>query len=85
MKHPENDREYKGLTVNSGIEQPSIVNPYLSQMRRRHRQTLTVQEYVDGILAGNVTVLSQAVTLVESLRPEHQEMAQQVIERCLPY
>ena len=85
MKHPENDREYKGLTVNSGIEQPSIVNPYLSQIRRRHRQTLTVQEYVDGILAGNVTVLSQAVTLVESLRPEHQEMAQQVIERCLPY
>ena len=85
MRHPENDREYKGLTVNSGIEQPSIVNPYLSQMRRRHRQTLTVQEYVDGILAGNVTVLSQAVTLVESLRPEHQEMAQQVIERCLPY
>lgn len=85
MRHPENDREYKGLTVNSGIEQPSIVNPYLSQIRRRHRQTLTVQEYVDGILAGNVTVLSQAVTLVESLRPEHQEMAQQVIERCLPY
>ena len=85
MEHPENSNEYKGLTVNSGVEQPAIVNPYLNQMRRKRRQQLSVQEYVDGIVAGNVTILSQAVTLVESLRPEHQEMAQQVIEKCLPY
>ena len=25
MEHPENSEEYKGLTVNKGIEQPSIV------------------------------------------------------------
>ena len=85
MEHPENNSEYKGLVVNSGIEQPSIVNPYLKQMHRKRRQMLSVQEFVDGILAGNVTVLSQAVTLVESVRPEHQAMAQEVIERCLPY
>jgi LAO/AO transport system kinase len=30
-------------------------------------------------------VLSQAVTLVESVLPEHQAIAQEVIERCLPY
>lgn len=85
MEHPENNSEFKGLTVNSGIEQPSIVNPYLKQMHRKRRQMLSVQEFIDGILAGNVTVLSQAVTLVESVRPEHQAMAQEVIERCLPY
>ncbi len=85
MEHPENNSQYKGLVVNSGIEQPSIVNPYLKQMHRKRRQMLSVQEFVDGILAGNVTVLSQAVTLVESVRPEHQAMAQEVIERCLPY
>ncbi len=85
MEHPENNSQYKGLAVNSGIEQPSIVNPYLKQMHRKRRQVLSVQEFVDGILAGNVTVLSQAVTLVESVRPEHQAMAQEVIERCLPY
>ena len=85
MEHPENNSEFKGLTVNCGIEQPSIVNPYLKQMHRKRRQMLSVQEFVDGILAGNVTVLSQAVTLVESVRPEHQAMAQEVIERCLPY
>ena len=32
-----------------------------------------------------MTVLSQAVTLVESVKPEHQAIVQEVIEKCLPY
>ena len=36
-------------------------------------------------MKGDVTVLSQAVTLVESVKPEHQAVAQEVIEKCLPY
>lgn len=85
MEHPENSAEYKGLTVNKGIEQPDIVNPYLRQRGRARRRTLTAGEYVEGILRGDVTVLSQAVTLVESVRPEHQAVAQEVIEKCLPH
>ena len=84
MEHPENNEEYKGLTVNSGVSQPSIVNPYLNRKRYARRQ-YSVDEMVEGILQGNVTMLSQAVTLVESFVPEHQEKAQQVIERCLPH
>lgn len=84
MEHPENSEEYKGLTVNNGVEQPSIVNPYLNRKRFVRRQ-YSVDEMVEGILAGNVTMLSQAVTLVESVIPEHQEKAQKVIERCLPH
>ena len=82
MEHPENSDEYKGLTVNSGVISPGSVNPYL---KRKDRPSLSVQDYVDGIVKGNVTVLSQAVTLVESLKPEHQAIAQEVIEKCLPY
>ena len=85
MEHPENSEEYKGLTVNAGIEQPSIVNPYLKLRKKPRRREYTVDEFVDGIVKGNVTVLSQAVTMVESLRPEHQAIAQEVIEKCLPY
>ena len=33
MEHPENSNEYKGLTVNAGVQQPSIVNPYLKRGR----------------------------------------------------
>jgi LAO/AO transport system ATPase len=85
MKHPENNEEYKGLTVNKGIEQPSSVNPYLKLRRIPKKRRLSVGEYVEGIVKGDVTILSQAVTLVESVRHEHQAIAQEVIEKCLPY
>lgn len=83
MEHPENNEKYKGLVVNKGIDQPSSVNPYLK--RKPRKRLLSVDEYVDGIVKGNVTILSQAVTLVESVNPDHQKIAQEVIERCLPY
>ncbi len=83
MEHPENNEEYKGLVVNKGIDQPSSVNPYFK--RKQPRRQFTVGEYVDGIVKGDITILSQAVTLVESVKPEHQAVAQEVIEKCLPY
>ena len=83
MEHPENNEEYKGLVVNKGIEQPSSVNPYLK--RKPKKRQLSVAEFVEGIVKGDVTILSQAVTLVESVKPEHQAVAQEVIEKCLPY
>ncbi|HPD87551.1 MAG TPA: methylmalonyl Co-A mutase-associated GTPase MeaB, partial [Proteiniphilum sp.] len=77
MEHPENDPKYNGLKVNKGILQPPSVNPYL---KRRARQTVRpVEEYVKGILSGDRVLLSQAVTLVESSLPEHQETAQAII------
>ena len=85
MEHPENNEAYKGLTVNKGIEQPSVVNPYLKLRKKPQRRQYTAAEYVEGIVKGDITVLSQAVTLVESLKPEHQVLAQEVIEKCLPY
>ena len=84
MQHPENDEAYVGLNVNKGVEQPSIVNPYLQRGRFRRHQ-LTAADYVEGILKGNVALLGQAVTLVESTNPAHQQIAQEVIQKCLPY
>lgn len=83
MEHPENDSQYTGLTVNSGVAQPPIVNPYLA--KRRRKPMPSVGEMVEGILKGDVTMLSRAVTLVESLAPAHYAIAQEVIEKCLPY
>lgn len=85
MEHPENNEAYKGLVVNVGIEQPSSINPYLKSRPKRKKRELSVADYVDGIVKGDVTTLSRAVTLVESVKPEHQVLAQQVIEKCLPY
>ncbi len=84
MNHPENSDEYKGLTVNKGVAPVSTINPYLKR-RTFTRRMLTASEFVEGILRGDVTILGQAVTLVESTNPDHHQLAQEVIEKCLPY
>lgn len=83
MKHPENNKKYKGLTVNAGVENLPSVNPYA--VFKRKKRTLDVDDYVKGILEGNISILGQAVTLVESSLLADQQIAQRVIEKCLPY
>ncbi|MBL7817412.1 MAG: methylmalonyl Co-A mutase-associated GTPase MeaB [Saprospiraceae bacterium] len=58
------------------------INPNLQFQRRR---TPSVSEYVEGILQGNRVMLSQAITLIESTKVAHQNLAQQIIEQCLPH
>ena len=70
------------LTVTEGVEDQPIVNPYFVRKRRR---TLSTEQYVEGILKGDITILSQAITLIESNNPTHYAQAQEIIERCLPY
>lgn len=73
------------LTVNPGVEQPPSVNPAaMARLRQLRRPPLTIDQMVDGIAQGNITVLSQAITLLESNLPHHAEQAQKLISRCLP-
>ncbi len=84
--HIENDPLYKGLNVNKGVENLSSVNKDAAKrFLERKRTAPNVDQFVKGILDGNVTILSQAVTMIESSRPEHQKIAQQIIERCVPH
>jgi len=83
VEHPENDPRYAGLNVNQGISQPPSVNPYLKA--RKKRRIYSSSEYIKQILKGNITVLSQAVTLLESSKSEDQTVAREIIEKCLPY
>jgi LAO/AO transport system kinase len=85
MKHPENDDTYKGLKVNSGVEQPASLNPYLNTIRLKRAKRLTADDYVEGIMRGDVNILSRAVTLIESRRHEDEAIAREVVERCLPH
>ncbi len=45
---------------------------------------LPVSDYLDGVLAGDRTVLARAITLIESQNPDHRRMAQQLIQELLP-
>lgn len=55
----------------------------MSRSKKKHE--LSLSEYTEGILCGNRSILSQAITLVESTLPKHGELAQKIINHCLPY
>ena len=52
---------------------------------RKKKKLLTSKEYIRGILAGDVSLLSQSITLLESSLPSHQEVAAEILAGCLPY
>lgn len=84
---PPGKKELKktAMMVRDGISMPANVNPAVSARSvRRKRKIYSVSEYIDGIASGNMTILSQAITLVESTLPAHYEIAQEIIEKCLP-
>lgn len=48
------------------------------------RAVLTLDDYIEGIKNKNLTILSRAITLVESQNPEHQKLAQNLLKAILP-
>jgi LAO/AO transport system kinase len=74
------------LHINEGIDQPSTINiQAANRFKKTKQQILSVENYLSGIRNGNRTLLSKAITLVESSLPAHREIAQQIIAGCLPY
>lgn len=80
--------EYKNedsaLIVNQGVAQPPIVNPHFKKVARKSL-SMTLDDYMNGIINGNTTILSQAITLIESSLPEHRKLARELILKCQAY
>ncbi len=82
----DNKGDKSTLKVNKGVEQPPSVHPgSVQRFKSQKKALLTPAEFLSGILNGNRTILSRAITLVESHLPEHMAMAQEIIALCLPY
>jgi len=79
------NKEYKSaLNVMEGIEQPSQINEEaIRKLKSRKHKPLSVGDFVKGIREGNRTILSKAITLIESSLHTHQDKAQEIIAECL--
>ncbi len=62
--------------------QPSGDVRHLAAPKRRQ---LSLDDYFNGVRSGDVGVLARAITLIESNAPAHQELAQALLTRLLPY
>jgi LAO/AO transport system kinase len=82
----ENEEFKSALYIQKGVAQPPSVNPdALKRLDIKRKKKYTVDEYLEGIISGNRTILSQAITLLESSHIKHSETAQAIIEKCLPH
>ena len=74
------------LKVNEGVEQPSAVNDNaISRFKTIKRKKYTIDELVTGITNGDRSLLSRAITLLESNLAEHQNKSEAVVDGCMPY
>ena len=87
-----NNKNYKPewTPKNAGDEYASSVMPgKIAQINQVNKtiikaKNLTIQDYKDGILNKDRTILARAITLIESNSEKHLEMSQELIKEILP-
>tara|TARA_R110002072_G_scaffold2000_1_gene16852 strand:+ start:1266 stop:2336 length:1071 start_codon:yes stop_codon:yes gene_type:complete len=79
-------KKKSALQEKKGVLQPETTNSFAAQQIKKNRnKQFSVEEFVTKIVAGDIPFLSRAITLVESTNAIHQEKANKILERCLPF
>lgn len=74
------------LQEKAGISQPEMISSQsVEHIQLSRKAQPSAEELVEGILAGNITALSRAITLVESTNPTHLAKANTIINSSLPH
>ncbi len=87
---PENAGKEFTTSVMKGVETSHDGLPGASRVTREsvptpRRRSLTIDNYVQGVLKHDRTILARAITLIESNSAKHMDMAQEVLRQLLPY
>ena len=73
------------LKVNKGIAQPEVVDKNAAKkFVAVKKQKLYARDYFDGIISSNISILSRAITVIESNLEEDKKLANEIIKLCLP-
>ncbi len=74
------------LEEKEGVVQPESISASVVEHIQQFRKVQpSSNELIKGILDGNITSLSRAITLVESTNSNHLAKANEVINACLPH
>lgn len=87
---PENPDNAFACDVLKGVQGGHEGMPHCTATVRKaapavKRHSLTAEEYVEGVLRGDRMILSRAITLIESNSSKHMVLAQEVLQKLLPY
>ncbi|TGM42731.1 methylmalonyl Co-A mutase-associated GTPase MeaB [Leptospira biflexa] len=73
------------LSVNPGVADAPAISPYIRDQRKSlSKKEVPAESLAEGILSGNRTALSKAITLVESNLEAHNDKAQAILELVMP-
>jgi len=79
-------KKKSALSVSEGVSQPDSINrDAVDRLKKTKKKQYSTKQLMQGIREGDISMLSQAITLVESALPSHQSKAQELIAACLPY
>ena len=67
----------------SNLKTTSITSANIIKSNRS--KSPSIKKFVSEILAGNISYLSRAITLIESTNKKHQKKANTILEQCLPF
>ncbi|NNT72202.1 methylmalonyl Co-A mutase-associated GTPase MeaB [Flavobacterium sp. IMCC34852] len=82
----ENNSKKTALHEKDGIPQPeSISKTALDKVVRSRKTQPSAATLISGILSGDISALSRAITLVESTNLDHLMKANEIIAACLPH
>ncbi len=80
----ENKNKLSALREKDGVDPPEIVSNNSAHKIQSFRKIQpSSQELIDGILSGNISALSRAITLIESTNIAHLDKANEIINACL--
>lgn len=79
---PENPSDAFATKVVRGVMPDMKKNEKSPTQKRTH---LKIDDYVEGVLKNDLTVLARTITLIESNSPAHYEKSQEVLKKLLPY
>ncbi|MCW5519220.1 methylmalonyl Co-A mutase-associated GTPase MeaB [Aureitalea sp. L0-47] len=69
-----------------GVPQPSSVSKSTAEkVKARRKKAVKPEELLEGLLSGNKSALSRAITLIESTHPKHRKQASELLEKSLPH
>jgi LAO/AO transport system kinase len=73
------------LKVNKGIKQPEVLNKDAAKkFVGLKKAKLSATDYFNGITKGDISILSRAITIVESNLDKDKKLANDIIKLCLP-
>ncbi len=86
-----NNKSYKPdwVPANGGKEfavsvKKGVTQTHNSEIKNISRYEPTIDEFVDGVLSSNRTLLAKTITLIESNSEKHFKLANSIIQKLLP-